>query len=165
MSKPNYIQHYPQGLQDQVQQMLDNGRLESYIQNKYPKQHQIVSDKLLREYVLDIKNHYIKKSAPLSKIIFDPKIHVINNALGLHSFVSRKQGNKLKAKNEIRISSIFKQCPEDFLKMIVVHELAHLKEKDHNKGFYNLCQNMLPDYFQLEFDMRCYLSLINLKDD
>jgi predicted metal-dependent hydrolase len=41
--------------------------------------------------------------------------------------------------------------------MIAVHELAHLKEKDHNKGFYKLCQHMLADYFQLEFDTRLYL--------
>ncbi|WP_317628143.1 YgjP-like metallopeptidase domain-containing protein [Colwellia psychrerythraea] len=27
---------------------------------------------------------------------------------------------------------IFKKAPEAFLTMIVVHELAHLKEKEHN---------------------------------
>jgi len=29
--------------------------------------------------------------------------------------------------------------------MIVVHELAHLKEKQHNKAFYRLCLNMLDN--------------------
>ena len=42
--------------------------------------------------------------------------------------------------------------------MIVVHELAHLKEKEHNKPFYNLCMHMEPDYLQLEFDLRLYLT-------
>jgi len=32
-----------------------------------------------------------------------------------------------------------------------------LKEKDHNKAFYRLCRHMLPEYHQLEFDMRLYL--------
>lgn len=41
--------------------------------------------------------------------------------------------------------------------MIVVHELAHLKEHDHNKAFYQLCCHILPDYHQLEFDCRVYL--------
>jgi len=40
-----------------------------------------------------------------------------------------------------------------------VHELAHLKEKEHNKDFYQLCQHMLPDYHQLEFDARLFLML------
>jgi predicted metal-dependent hydrolase len=41
--------------------------------------------------------------------------------------------------------------------MIVVHELAHLKEKEHNKAFYQLCCHMEPQYHQLEFDMRLWL--------
>ena len=41
--------------------------------------------------------------------------------------------------------------------MIIVHELAHLREKDHNKAFYKLCQYMEPNYFQLELDVRLYL--------
>jgi len=52
----------------------------------------------LREYVLNLKNQYLRKSPPLSKVVFDKKIHVVNNALGLHSFVSRVQGGKLKSK-------------------------------------------------------------------
>ena len=100
----------------------------------------------------------MRKSAPLSKICFDKKIHVVNNALGLHTYVSRIQGAKLKSKNELRVSTLFKNTPEAFLNMIVVHELAHLKEKDHNKAFYQLCLHMLPDYHQIEFDVRVYLT-------
>jgi len=42
--------------------------------------------------------------------------------------------------------------------MIVVHELAHLKERAHDKAFYALCTHMAPDYHQLEFDLRLYLT-------
>ena len=41
--------------------------------------------------------------------------------------------------------------------MIVVHELAHLKEKEHNKAFYRLCNNMLANYHELELHMRLFL--------
>ena len=64
--------------------------------------------------------------------------------------------------DEIRISTVFKKAPQEFLSMITVHELAHLKEKDHGKAFYQLCQHMLPDYYQLEFDMRLYLIQLEL---
>ncbi|HAB92673.1 MAG TPA: metal-dependent hydrolase, partial [Pseudomonas sp.] len=57
-----------------------------------------------------------------------------------------------------RIASLFRDTPPQFLQMIVVHELAHLREKDHNKAFYQLCQHMLPDYHQYEFDLRIYLT-------
>jgi predicted metal-dependent hydrolase len=124
-----------------------------------------VNDKSLREYAVSIKNQYIKKSSPLSQVIYDPKIHVINNALGLHTFFSRVQGNKLKSKNEIRVSDVFRKSPEAFLRMIVVHELAHLKEKEHNKAFYKLCCHMTSDYHQLELDMRLYLTQLALNGE
>jgi hypothetical protein len=145
--------------------LLTQNRLAEYLLQKYPTVSQVPNDAALREYVMSLKKQYLKKSQPLSKIVFDPKIHVVNNALGLHSFVSRVQGGKLKSKNEIRISTLFKNVPEEFLNMIVVHELAHLKEKEHNKAFYQLCLHMLPDYHQIEFDVRVYLTHLEEKGE
>ena len=42
--------------------------------------------------------------------------------------------------------------------MIAVHELAHLRERDHDRAFYRLCCHMLPDYHQLELELRLYLT-------
>ncbi len=153
-----YLSHYPQQLQDQIQQLINKNQLGDWLRSRYSSVHNINNDKDLREYALEIKNHYMKKTQPLSKVKYDSKIHVVNHALGLHSYVSRVQGGKLKSKNELRVSDLFKRTPEPFLNMIVVHELAHLKEKDHNKAFYKLCQHMLPDYHQIEFDVRVYLT-------
>lgn len=155
-----YLTAYPEHLQAQVQRLVDQNQLGSFLLERYPLPHGIKNDGALRDYTLDIKQRYLRKSDTLSKVIFDNRIHVVNNALGLHTYLSRVQGGKLKSKNEIRISSLFKQAPEELLNMIVVHELAHLKEKDHNKNFYQLCQHMQPNYHQLEFDTRLYLTQI-----
>ncbi|MBD1572534.1 M48 family metallopeptidase [Vibrio sp. S17_S38] len=153
-----YLQGYPEQVLTQVEQLINNDKLKSWLNNKYPKMHDLKTEKALYEYTIQIKNRYLKKSSPLSKVIYDPKIHIVNHALGLHTFVSRNHGGKLKAKNEIRISSIFKDAPEPLLRMLVVHELAHIKEKDHDKAFYALCCHMEPDYHQLEFDARLFLT-------
>jgi len=156
---------YSPELQQQIQGLIDKNRLANYLLSKYPSAHHMNNDKSLREYAMILKNRFMKKSAPLSHVQYDHKIHVINNALGLHSYATRAHGGKLKTKNGIRISSLFKLAPEAFLNMIVVHELAHLKEKDHNKAFYQLCVHMQPDYHQLEFDLRVYLTQLELKGD
>lgn len=153
-----YLAHYSAQTQEQISAMIDQDQLGDWLRNKYPNIHSVANDNELRDYVLDLKNHYMKKTQPLSKVVYDSKIHIINQALGLHSYVSRVQGGKLKSKNELRVSTLFKQTPEPFLNMIVVHELAHLKEKQHNKAFYQLCQHMLADYHQLEFEVRVYLT-------
>jgi len=156
-----YLRHYPDSLQQQVRQLLQQDKLESTLQRRYPTaQHNIQTDNALYEFTLDLKRQWMRSSEPVSKVIFDPKIHIINNALGTHTQISRVQGGKLKSKNEIRIAVLLKQLPQPLLHMVVVHELAHLREKDHNKAFYKLCQHMLPDYHQLEFDLRLYLTVL-----
>jgi UTP pyrophosphatase len=157
-----YLAGYPATVTDQVHRLLDNDKLAELLLKKYPVTHDIKTDKALYIYVVDMKNQFLRQSSPLSKVVYDDKIDVLHQALGLHSFVSRVQGNNLKSKNEIRIGSIFKNGPLEFLRMIVVHELAHLREKQHNKAFYKLCTHMSPDYHQLEFDMRLYLTYLDL---
>jgi hypothetical protein len=162
MNKLKYLAGYSATLTDQVHQLIDKGKLAEVLLKKYPDAHNIKNDKALYAYTVDMKNQFLRQSSPLSKVVYDDKIDVLHNALGLHSFVSRVQGGNLKSKNEIRIGSIFKSAPLEFLRMIVVHELAHLREKQHNKAFYKLCEYMEPGYHQLEFDMRLYLTYLDL---
>jgi predicted metal-dependent hydrolase len=157
-----YINHYPEATKNQVIALIEQNKLGNYLKNKYKNQHSYKSDKTLFGYVNNLKNEYMKKSNPLSKVLYDGKMDVINSALGTHHFISRVQGAKLKAKNEIRIASMFKTLPEEFLEMITVHELAHFKEKEHNKAFYKLCIYMQPSYHQVEFDLRLYLTHLEL---
>ncbi|GFO54022.1 hypothetical protein GMSM_10290 [Geomonas sp. Red276] len=157
-----YLAGYSEEIQSKVAQLVDGGELNQLLLRKYPAPHDVRTDAALYAFTMQIKNDYLRKSQPIAKVIFDPAITDVNRALGLHSFVSRVQGAKLKAKHEIRVASIFKTAPVEFLRMIVVHELAHLKEKEHNKAFYNLCEHMEPDYHQLEFDTRLYLTHLDV---
>lgn len=161
MKTLKYIEHYPKTVVSQVQQLLDDNKLDKYLLSKYKKAHDFKSDKALYDYTLDLKNSFLKKSLPLSKVIYDGKINIINDALGLHTIISRVQGGKLKSKNEIRVASLFKNMPEEFLRMIVVHELAHIKEKSHDKAFYKLCEYIEPNYHQYELDLRVYMTYMD----
>lgn len=154
-----YLRAYPQTLRQQVSELLVADKLGELLSRRYPEtRHQVQTDKHLYDFTLELKRRFLKSSEPLSKVVFDPRLHIIHNALGTHSQVSRVQGGKLKSKNEIRICSQLKKLPLPLLRMIVVHELAHLREKDHNKAFYQLCQYMEPTYHQLELDLRLYLT-------
>jgi len=153
-----YLQGYPDDTLAQVRQLLDASRAGEWLLRRHPQAHGVRTDKALYDYVQDIKADYLRSTEPLSKVAFDSKLHVVNNALGTHTTVSRVQGSKLKAKREIRVASLFKDTPDAFLRMIVVHELAHLRERAHDKPFYQLCTHMEPAYHQLEFEVRIYLT-------
>ena len=156
-----YLTGYPDTLQTQVRELVAQDRLGALLRKKYAHTHEIRTDKALYDYVMDLKNSFLRNAEPLSKVAFDSKLQVITHALGTHTTVSRVQGNKLKAKREIRVASLFKDVPLEFLRMIAVHELAHIKEKAHDKAFYQLCTYMEPDYHQFELDLRLYLTHVD----
>ncbi len=157
-----YLQGYSPEVLDQVQRLIDSGRLADTVARRHPDTHEVRTERALYDYVTELKSRHLRSAPPVAKVAYDSSLHIVHNALGTHSRVSRVQGGRLKAKREIRIAALFKQAPADFLRMIVVHELAHLKERDHDKAFYALCTHMEPDYHQLEFDLRLWLTAQDL---
>ena len=159
-----YLAAYPVALQEQVSQAIAEEKLGALLHRRYPRSHEVRNEHALYDYVLELKNRYLKSGPPLSKVCYDGTLHSLRNALGLHTAISRVQGGRLKAKREIRVAGLFRTVPEEFLRMIVVHELAHLKERNHDKAFYQLCCHMEPDYHRFEFDLRAYLCWLEATD-
>ena len=157
-----YLAGYPAPLLAEVESLIAAGRLLDGVLQRHPKPHDVRSDRALVDYVNGLKREHLRSAEPLAKVTYDHHLHVLRNALGTHTAVSRVQGRQLKAKREIRIASLFKDAPAAFLRMIVVHELAHLKQREHDKAFYALCRHMEPDYHQLEFDTRLWLTALEL---
>ena len=158
METLRYLAGYPPHLIAQVRALMEQGRLGTMLGQKYGQPHAVRNDSQLYEYVQDMKDRHLRQSAPVGKVVYDGKLQVMKHALGTHATISRVQGGRLKASREMRIASVFRDAPAEFLRMIVVHELAHLKQAAHDKAFYRLCTHMEPDYHQLEFDLRLYLT-------
>ena len=153
-----YLQGYSVDTLAQVEQLVSRQQLGAWLLKKYPSGHGVRTDKALYDYVQALKQTHLRGADPLAKVMFDSKLQVVQHALGTHTTISRVQGTKLKAKREIRIAALFKDAPVEFLQMITVHELAHLKERAHDKAFYQLCTYMTSNYHQLEFEVRMYLT-------
>ena len=160
-----YLSAYSDQTRAQVSLLIEQNKLAGVLRQRYPAAHAIRTDRALYDYIQDLKTEFLRNAEPINKVAFDSKIHVIQHALGLHTSISRVQGSKLKAKHEIRVAAMFKDVPLEFLRMIAVHELAHVKEKQHDKAFYKLCTYMEPNYHQYEFDLRLYLTELDHSGD
>ena len=149
---------YPEELLAQVRAAIAEGTLGRNLQQRYPEAHTIRSDGALYEHASALKARYLRNAPALAKVGFEGRLQIDQRALGTLTAVSRVQGGKLTAKRELRVAAVFKDAPAAMLDMIVVHELSHLKEREHNKAFYALCDHMLPGYHQIEFDTRLWLT-------
>jgi predicted metal-dependent hydrolase len=153
-----YLSGYPPEQLARVRELIEQGRLGESVGKRYPQTHELRTDRALYEHVTALKSRFMRNAPPLAKVVYDDSLQAVQHALGTHTTVSRVQGGRLKAKREIRIAGLFRHAPAPFLTMIVVHELAHLKEREHGKAFYALCTHMDPAYHQLEFDLRLWLT-------
>ena len=153
-----YLTGYSDAIQDQARALLMSGELGSRLAERYPGRHEVRSSKELKRFVGELKAKCMRTAPPLGRVSFDDRLHVIYGALGLHTTTTRVQGTKLRKRREVRIASLFKETPPEFLRMIVVHELAHMKHAGHDREFYRLCIFMEPDYHQLELDLRLFLT-------
>ncbi|MBQ4834654.1 M48 family metallopeptidase [Pseudoalteromonas sp. MMG010] len=155
-----YFTGYPANIVDQVLNLINTNKLSHYLLKKYPHAHTITTDKLLYSYASELKKHYLKNAPPFGRAGFKKQGDMVANALGTHTY--RMQGKT--RKHDLAINSDLLHAPEPLLKALVVHELAHFKEKDHNKSFYKLCCHMEPQYHQLELDLRilCVAEAMNI---
>lgn len=155
-----FLGGYPPEVVEPVRQALAAGTLGHWLQRRYPQAPGARSDAQLFARAQALRAGHLRHAGPLAKVVFNNRMSAAPAAvatLGTLTRVARVQGAALKTKQEIRISAIFKSAPSPMLDMILVHELAHLKEREHDKAFYALCRHMLPDYHQLEFDTRVWL--------
>ena len=60
-----YLSAYPDSLQLQVQQLQTQGKLGDMLLKKYPRLHVVRTDKALYDYVMALKNEFLRSSEPL----------------------------------------------------------------------------------------------------
>lgn len=65
---------------------------------------------------------------------------------GFKVTTARKRYGSCSAKNSLCFSCFLMNCPAPAVELVVVHELCHIREKNHGPGFYALLERYLPDW-------------------
>ena len=59
--------------------------------------------------------------------------------------------------NAISFNYLMMKLPPNVVQYIVVHELAHIQHKHHRKSFWQLVEKHMPDYRELEKELKTYM--------
>ena len=65
---------------------------------------------------------------------------------GLKITTARKRYGSCSGRNSLCFSCFLMTYPEAAIDLVVVHELCHIREKNHGPRFYALLEQYLPDY-------------------
>ena len=59
---------------------------------------------------------------------------------------TKRQWGSCSGKNVLSFNTMLMKLPLDVIQYIIVHELAHIRHKHHQKAFWQLVESYLPDY-------------------
>ena len=71
---------------------------------------------------------------------------------------TKRQWGSCSGKNVLSFNTMLMKLPQDVIQYIIVHELAHIKHKHHQKSFWNLVKQHLPDYKQRITELHTYTT-------
>lgn len=98
---------------------------------------------LSEEQISDLK-HKAKTLLPQRVEHFSGIMDVEPGGIKITSAATR--WGSCSAKNNLCFSYKLMLLPDDLIDYIVVHELAHIKEKNHSAAFYTVVARYMPDY-------------------
>ena len=110
-------------------------------------EHQKKKEELYRQLTPD----EIKKIRKDARIYFAERTRYFADIMGLKYgritiTSAQKRFGSCSSKGNISYSYRLMLYPEAAREYVVVHELAHLKEMNHSKRFYDIVSGVLPDY-------------------
>lgn len=100
---------------------------------------------------INLSDEMIKKSKQKAKEILPNKVEYYSGLMDLYPTSIKITSAKTRFgscsyKNSICFSYRLMLYPDDAIDYVVVHELAHIKYKNHSKNFYKLIEKYMPDY-------------------
>ena len=69
---------------------------------------------------------------------------------------TKRQWGSCSVKNDLSFNTMMMKLPHDVIQYIIVHELAHIKHKHHQKSFWREVGKYMPDYKQHIAELRKY---------
>lgn len=87
----------------------------------------------------------------MARLLINQRIRVVNNVLNLHFNRVAIRGQKTRWGSCSRLGNLnfnwrLVMAPLPVMDYVVVHELLHLVEPNHSKKFWDLVENVCPDY-------------------
>ena len=104
----------------------------------------VINKKNYRKY---IKNWYLKQTS----IVINERINIFSTLMNVKYTKLKIKDNSTRwgscsSKGNINFSLYLVAFPIDIIDYVIIHELAHLKEFNHSKKFWEIVMNMDHDY-------------------
>ncbi len=108
--------------------------------------------------IKNIDNFYKKeivKYLPDLVDIYSKKMNLIPTSIKYRK--NKRTWGSCNYKNGLNFNILLMKFPIELMEYVVIHELAHIKHKNHSKKFWDLVEEFCPDYKQREKIFKSFL--------
>ncbi len=116
----------------------------------------IYDEKLFQTHIDRFYKQEAQKQIPTHVELWAEKMSLSPESL--HFRKTKRQWGSCSGKNILSFNTMMMKLPQDVIQYIVIHELAHIKHKHHQKSFWNLIEEYLPDYRQHVAQLKTYTT-------
>lgn len=115
--------------------------------------------KKLQDY--NIKNldkfykNEIEKILPNIVETFSKKMNLYPTSISYRK--NKRTWGSCNFKNGLNFNILLMKFPLEIMQYVVIHELSHIKHKNHSKNFWNLVEKYCPNYKQIEKEFKNFL--------
>ena len=105
------------------------------------------------ERVIDTfyKEEAIRTITPMVKL-WSEKMQLFPSNIGFRR--AKRQWGSCSSQNSLSFNFYLMKLPLPIIEYVVVHELSHIKEKNHSQKFWALVEKFLPNYRELTEELR-----------
>ncbi len=75
---------------------------------------------------------------------------------------ARTRWGSCSAKNALRYTFRLLHCPRELIEYVVIHELAHIRHKNHSEAFWQEVERACPDWKTRRRQLKDYGSVMNI---
>jgi len=126
-----------------------------------------IEDKTITIYYKDIENieHIIydiykqeaKQYIPLLIKELSQKMNLYPKQISFRR--TKRQWGSCSANNNISLNTMLAKLPKDVVQYVIIHELAHIKYKNHQQEFWTLVAKYEPRYKQLRKELNLFHTI------
>ena len=134
-------------------------RHKKWIYKKAKVIHDAINEDSKRKIYLERTDKEFKELISSYVDVFSEKLGVHPNKITFRRMKSR-WGSCSRYKKTITINTHLRYLPEHIIGYVILHELTHLLENRHNKGFWQRILMVYPDYKDIKKELLMYWYLL-----
>jgi len=123
----------------------------NFVESKYAWILKAKEKQLKKHQFYNLDDQKLAELKDRAKEYIPQRVKYFSELMGLYpsmvkiNFAKTRFGS-CSAKNSLNFSAFLMLFPYDAVDYVIVHELAHIKHRNHQKAFYSLIEKYMPDY-------------------